>query len=52
MTHTQTSEGLTAERRIQVIPLPADELDPGDGTGGGDFEACCCCCCSCNYGGE
>lgn len=46
----QTVEGLAAERRTQVLPLPADELDPGDSFVGGDnFEACCCCCC-CDYG--
>jgi len=50
---TQLAEGLSAERRRQVVPLPADELDPGDGSVGGDnFEACCCCCCCQTGGGD
>lgn len=44
--------GLTAEHRRQIVPLMADDLDPGDGgqVGDGNIDVGCCCCCCCSDG--
>jgi hypothetical protein len=46
--------GLAAERRRQIVPLLADEIDPGDGStvGDGNIDIGCCCCCCCDDGGD